>query len=213
LTTTVVGADDEAQYITCGSVIKIKHKDTGYYLHSEEKSLGSGSGQQIVTFYNDAGTHDALWRLRPANHHVDGKEYPEDVTSCELAQPIACGTIVRLTHLSTNRNLHSHGVESVLSHQQEVTGYGTGDGKGDGGDNWIVECVGTSQKQFWKRGASVRLFHQDTQKYLGTSKNTEFNEQTCGHSCPIMGHLEAFGRSNPDAHTLFTTDQGIHFSK
>lgn len=213
--------DDVAHAITCGSAIQIQSKETGYYLQSEEKSLGSGSGQQLITFYNNAGSHNALWNVRPANHRVENQEYPTEpeAASCQLAQPVACGSVVRFTHVSTRRNLHSHGVESVLSHQQEVTGYGTGDGKGDGGDNWRIDCVGgggASSKQqptHWMRGAPVRLFHVDTQKYLGTSKNVEFNVNTCGQSCPIMGHLEAFGRSAADAHTLMTTEQGIHLSK
>lgn len=190
-------------------------------MNSEEKQLGGGSGQQIITFCNDAGTHNTLWHVRPANHGVEQQEYPSGdsddggvVASCQLAEPVTCGAVVRLTHVGTYRNLHSHEVESVLSKQQEVTGYGTGDGKGDGGDNWKVECASSSSGgKFWKRGAPVRLKHVDTGKYLGTSKNVEFNQNTCGHACPIMGHLEAFGRAAADSHTLLTTEQGIHLSK
>lgn len=173
--------------------------------------MGGGSGQQIITFVDDANTHNTLWNLRPAHHDVEGQEYPVSIASCQLAEPVKCGGLVRLTHASTKRNLHSHRVESVLSRQQEVTGYGTGDAKGDNGDNWTVECVGSAK--FWKQGASVRLKHRDTGAYLGTSKNVEFNQNTCGHACPIMGHLEAFGRASPDAHTLMTVDEGIHLSK
>lgn len=200
---------EEDHYISCGSAIKIQHKDTGYYLNSEEKQLGGGSGQQIVTFTKDAGTHNTLWHIRPANHN-EVAEYPEGVASCQLAQPVPCGSLVRLTHVGTYRNLHSHGVPSVLSSQQEVTGYGTGDGKGDGGDNWRVECAGS---KYWKRGGSIRLKHEDTGKYLGAAASAEFNVQTCGHNCPIMGHLEAFGRAAADSHTLLTTEQGIYLSK
>lgn len=104
------------------------------------------------------------------------------------------------------RNLHSHGVESVLSRQQEVTAYGEGDGKGDGGDDWIVQCKGES----WKRSEAVRLFHVDTSRYLGTAATLEFNAQTCGQNCPIMGHLEAFCRTGSDKFGDFVVDQGIH---
>jgi dolichyl-phosphate-mannose--protein O-mannosyl transferase len=203
-------ADDDDHYISCGSAIKIQQKDTGYYLNSEEKQLGGGSGQQIITFVSDPGTHNTLWHIRPAQHGL-ASEYPE-TASCQLAQPIPCGGVIRLTHVGTYRNLHSHAVESVLSRQQEVTGYGTGDGKGDGGDNWKVECAAAGAKH-WKRGAAVRLKHEDTGKYLGTSANVKFDANTCGHNCPIMGHLEAFGRSAADVHTLLTTEQGIHLSK
>ena len=204
--------DTEHVHITCGSVIKIQQRETGFYLSSEEKTLGNGSGQQIVTFTNDASTHNTLWHIRPANHNVDNQEYPTDVASCQLAEPVKCNSILRLSHASTNRNLHSHDVPSVLSRQQEITAYGKGDRKGDTGDNWIVTCTKPSQ-QYWQRNTPVRLQHVDTGAYLGTANNVEFNVDTCGHSCPLMGHLEAFGREAPDGHTLLNTEQGIYVTK
>lgn len=204
-------ADDDENYVTCGSFVKIQHKDTGYYLNSEEKQLGGGSGQQIVTFVESPGTHNTLWWVRAADHG-DGPEYRPGVTSCQLAEPVACGATIRLTHQDTLRNLHSHPSESALSRQQEVTGFGSGDGRGDGGDNWRVECSSAKDK-FWKRDQPVRLKHVDTGKFLGTSAQVEFNAQTCGPNCPIMNHLEAFGRSSADAHSLMKVVQGIHLSR
>ncbi|KAL7578774.1 hypothetical protein ACA910_016000 [Epithemia clementina (nom. ined.)] len=200
--------DDDHMAVTCGSAIKIQSQDTRYYLSSEEKKLGAGSGQQIVTFQNDEGTQDTLWLVRPANHD-SVTEYPEGDSTCALAKPIPCNTAIRLTHLRTQRNLHSHGVQSPLSSQQEVTGYGQGDGRGDGGDDWIVRCIAPKAK-YWKRGEPFHLFHRDTSKFLGTAKTLEFNQRTCGGNCPIMGHLEAFGRGSNDKHTIFTVEQGVH---
>lgn len=199
---------DEEDAITCGSAIKLTQSETSYFLNSEEKQLGNGSGQQIVTFIADAASHNTLWLVRPADHDESSSEYPE-TASCRLASTVKCGDIIRLTHLRTNRNLHSHLVESVLSRQQEVTCYGVGDGLGDTGDNWKVECKGS----YWKRGLPVRLLHVDTHKYLGTSKQTEFNQNTCGRNCPIMNHLEAFGRGSADANTLLKAEHGIYVSK
>ena len=48
--------------------------------------------------------------------------------------------MIRLEHLETHRNLHSHKVSSPLTRKNEVSGYGD-DGDGDGGDNWVVECL------------------------------------------------------------------------
>jgi dolichyl-phosphate-mannose--protein O-mannosyl transferase len=203
--------DDASDDVTCGSYIKVQHIDTAYYLNSEEKQLGAGSGQQIVTFVKDPATTNTLWWLRPAHHGVDGAEYPDEA-SCQLAEPVKCGGIIRLTHANTVKNLHSHGVQSILSKQQEVTAFGQGDGRGDGGDNWKVECQG-SRATTWKRNQPVRLYHVDTGKYLGTSKKTEFNQQTCGHNCPIMNHLESFGRSAADSYSLLKVEQGVHLSK
>ena len=125
--------------------------DTGYHLNSEEKNLGTGSGQQLVTFIMDGGSHNTLWWVRPA-HNDDDREYPPNA-SCQLAEPVKCGGTIRLTHVNTMRNLHSHEVKSPLSNQQEVTGYGQGDAKGDAGDNWKVDCSG----EFWTRDENFRL--------------------------------------------------------
>lgn len=147
-------ATDDDNYVTCGSAIKMESADTGYYLNSEEKQLGSGSRQQIVTFVKDASTRSTLWWVRPGHDESnnDEQEYPSGAT-CQLAAPVACGTRIRLTHVDTMRNLHSHEYKSPLSNQQEVTAYGQGDAKGDAGDDWIVECDG----KYWKRDAVFRL--------------------------------------------------------
>merc|ERR1712050_342653 len=133
---------------------------------------------------------------------VDKGEYPEyDVSkgaTCGLGMPVSCGAVIRLMRLSTMKNLHSHHVESPLSHQQEITGFGN-DGKGDAGDNWRVVC--SRSASYWERDMKVRLEHVDTGMYLGTPKKTEFNQNTCGRDCPIMGHLESFGRSTADANS------------
>ena len=54
-----------------------------------------------------------------------------------------CGDTIRLEHMQTNRNLHSHELsqnfKSSLSQQMEVSGFGD-DGEGDPGDNWVIEC-------------------------------------------------------------------------
>lgn len=200
---------------------------TKFDLNSEEKKLGGGSGQQIVTFVQDAGTHNTLWWVRPANHD-SGREYPDTAVdangastmtdetakthTCIQAMPIPCNSFIRLTHSSTVKNLHSHDYTSPLSNQQEVSAYGTGDGNGDGGDNWAVVCTGANQ-EFWIADQPVRLLHQDTGKFLGAAAAAKFNRETCGANCPIMGHLEAFARTSVDKFSLLTVTQGIHLSK
>ena len=201
--------DDDENFVTCGSFIKIRHTDTGYYLSSEEKQLGGGSGQNIVTFIQDPSSHNTLWWVRAAHHHKDEAEYGPSTTCPQVAAPVVCGTSIRLTHMDTKRNLHSHLSHSALSRQQEVTGYGTGDTHGDGGDDWMVECSG----KYWTREIPVRFKHVDTGKYLGASSKFEFNQSTCGQGCPIMNHLESFARTAADSPTLFKVDQGIHLSR
>jgi len=52
--------------------------------------------------------------------------------TCLCRSPIKCGTVIRLTHLTTNRNLHSHHFQSPLSRNLEVSAFGD-NGEGDEG--------------------------------------------------------------------------------
>jgi len=46
--------------------------------------------------------------------------------------PVKCGDKIRLQHLATKRNLHSHLFQSPITHNQEVSAFGEG-GDGDEG--------------------------------------------------------------------------------
>ena len=159
------------------------------------------SGQQSVTGHgsnNDAGGN---WLVK-APH---GKE-----DTCELGIPLRCGTEVRLEHVQTGKNLHSHLFRAALSGQQEVSGFGD-NGQGDTGDNWVVSCPDASAK-FWMRGADIEFQHRDTSKFLYTSKKVAFTQSNCGHSCPIMGQMEvSTANSRQGSDTKWRTAQGLYF--
>jgi len=189
------------KFVTCGSAIKIKHvgkQGQSHYLNSSNQSYGTGSGQQIVTFIPKKSTYGALWQVKSA----DGDE------PCVPGTPIACNTIIRLEHLETGKNLHSHQHRSILSGQQEVSGFGES-GNGDKSDDWKVECGA----KYWKRDTNFRLTHHQTVKYLGASNNIKFDERNCGGNCPILHHLEAFARARKDEHTILKVDLGVHLYK
>lgn len=203
--------DDEG-LVTCGSAVKLSHYEskaqTGkeHFLNSETKNLGSGSGQQIVTAVTSETSTNTLWWIRGPN---DEERHGTDSACVEgVAQPIPCGSIIRLTHLETLKNLHSHNVKSPLSRQQEVSAYGEGDGAGDNGDDWKVLCKG----QFWERESMVSFQHADSAKFLGASSTVKFTHQNCGHNCPILNHLEVFGRSQRDNYASFVVEMGVHLS-
>lgn len=82
-------------------------------------------------------------------------------------KPIKCGDVIRLQHLATNKNLHSHHFSSPLSGNQEISCYGE-EGVGDSGDHWKVICSG----DFWLRSNAVKFFHIDTDAYLSVSGRT-----------------------------------------
>lgn len=82
-------------------------------------------------------------------------------------KPIKCGDVIRLQHLATNKNLHSHHFSSPLSGNQEISCYGE-EGVGDSGDHWKVIC----SDDFWLRSNTVKFFHIDTDVYLSVSGRT-----------------------------------------
>ncbi len=75
--------------------------------------------------------------------------------------PIKCDSVIRLFHVTTRRNLHSHNYPSPLSNNQEVSAYGE-DGVGDEGDRWKVVC--TTKNDYWLRKDSIRFQHVVTGK-------------------------------------------------
>jgi dolichyl-phosphate-mannose--protein O-mannosyl transferase len=203
----------DTEYVTCGSAVKLSHFESNsqlhemYFLNSESKNLGTGSGQQIVTATANPTTTNTLWWVRGP----DGDGRLDQKNACQEgpASKIECGSLIRLTHLNSMKNLHSHGVSSPLSRQQEVTAYGAGDGLGDGGDDWKVVCKG----DYWTREGMVQLQHLDTGKYLGASSTVKFTHQNCGHQCPILNHLEIFGRGSQDNYGYFVVEMGVHLSR
>lgn len=205
-------ADAPSDAVTCGSAIKLTHVESQgpYYLNSETKNLGTGSGQQIVTAIGDnPTTTNTFWWVRGPN---DPSSRGSAASACMggTAQPIKCNEIIRLTHLETMKNLHSHNVKSPLSRQQEVSAYGEGDGLGDNGDDWRVVCTSGGGQQYWRREQKVAFQHVDSGKFLGASSSVKFTHQNCGHSCPILNHLEAFGRASQDTYGNWFVEAGVH---
>lgn len=167
------------KYVTCGSSVKLTHVESGgkFFLMSDERQLQSGSGQQLVTAAAISNSHNALWQVREAN----------GAPHCDTAAPIKCGEIIRLTHLGTNNNLHTHGIKSPLSNQHEVTGFGNGSGEGDSGDDWRIMCPGG--EEYWSRGKEVSFRSTATSRYLGAASNIRFSEQNCGRLVSIRYSL------------------------
>lgn len=138
-----------------GSVVKIKHMLTGCALHSHAQNYShpATSGQQQVTAYAGSDDND-LWLIK--RPHGYGTDFP-------AGQPVKDWDVIRLEHVLTRRNLHSHaGVPSPVTGQQEVTAYGT-NGIGDGNDNWRIELEGGG---IWEKGQVIRLIHVETNHAL-----------------------------------------------
>lgn len=201
--TIIVDGASDIDVVTLGSAIKLVHKATGGHLHSHAIAWGSGSGQQSITATSTQSDVGSMWLVKDSSiNRVPGV----------IGTPIHCGDKIRLEHVQTSKNLHSHLFKAPLSGNQEVSGFGDGSGNGDTGDNWIVVCDDPSHK-IWSRGSSIHLQHADTNKMLSTADAFKFNTQNCGHGCPIMGQTEVSAAGKRDTLSKWVTGQGIYFAQ
>lgn len=201
----LVGANDDSEFVTCGSAIKLSHRERSgneYFLSSGGHRINSGSGQQLVTSSpHKADSSSTLWTVREGQ----GQE------PCEPGVKIKFGTKIRLSHVDTGSNLHSHQVKSALSRQQEVTAFGE-DGNGDHGDDWVVNPAQGSSN-YWKKDNEVFIMHDQTKHHLGCSEQAVFSLNNCGRQCPVMDHLEVFARKEKDHFVKWKTSMGVFLHK
>ncbi|KAJ6246101.1 dolichyl-phosphate-mannose--protein mannosyltransferase [Anaeramoeba flamelloides] len=150
--------------------VKIKHIATGKHLHSHNFKSKTGSHQQEITCYGRFDNND--W------FEFKGKHESNERYNCKKGKKIKNGKVIRLEHVETGKNLHSHsGHRSQSSKQQEVTGFGT-DGIGDGNDNWKIEFDGKKLTV----GLKFKLVHVNTNHRLHSHnghKTGNQQEVTC----------------------------------
>ncbi|XP_020818853.1 stromal cell-derived factor 2 [Phascolarctos cinereus] len=180
----LAGASD-LPLVTCGSVVKLLNTRHNVRLHSHDVHYGSGSGQQSVTGVSDVDDSNSYWRIR-------GKTS----TVCERGTPVRCGQAIRLTHVNTGRNLHSHHFSSPLSGNQEVSAFGE-EGEGDHLDDWTVLCSGSH----WVRDDEVRFKHASTDVLLSVT-----GEQ---YGRPISGQREVHGMAQQSQNNYWRAMEGI----
>jgi len=147
-----ISAQNSVRY---GSIIKLKHVATAHQLHSHDvryKHAG-GSGQQQVTCYSGDDDNDK-WIVKAKHGTIDTYRAGEVLTD---------GDTLRLTHVATRKNLHSHSNHtSPVTNQQEVSAFGDL-GVGDNNDDWILEVEGGGE---WTTDKIIRLHHVQTAKML-----------------------------------------------
>ncbi|CEG83562.1 Putative Glycosyltransferase family 39 protein (Fragment) [Rhizopus microsporus] len=131
---------DNPLEVAYGSNLTIKNAGFGGgLLHSHVQTYPEGSKQQQVTCYHHKDDNNN-WTIRPPRDYGSNEEYDQPENE-QFVRFIKDGDIVRLAHMSTGRNLHSHPVNApVTDSQWEVSGYGN-ETIGDVQDNWIVEIV------------------------------------------------------------------------
>ncbi|XP_029189886.2 protein O-mannosyl-transferase 2-like isoform X1 [Acropora millepora] len=121
-----------------GSIVTIKnHRAGGALLHSHPHLYPKEHGpeQQQVTCYSHKDENNR-WLIKKAYEDYDENQPLEFLKN---------GDWIRLEHVATKRNLHSHAEKAPLTtHHHQVTGYGE-NGKGDGNDFWRIEIVSGSE--------------------------------------------------------------------
>ena len=137
----------QTPHMVFGDVIRLRHVNTGHALHSHKANYPSGSRQQQVTCFGGKDDND-LWLV--CGQH--GALFTPGV-------PLTTSTVFRLQHVITKRNLHSHGIKSAVSQQQEVSCFGD-NGHGDTNCNWRLEFS----------GGFIKLIHVNTGKSLHSHK-------------------------------------------
>ena len=135
-----------------GAKLKLQHVQTGRRLHSHASRYPGGSKQQQVTAFDGADDND-WWLVRG----------PHGAAEPERGAAVTEGAVIRLTHVLTRRNLHSHSIRSPVTGQQEVSCYGD-EGRGDGNCNWRVLLDQDAS-------GALRLQHVNTCRGAGTASH------------------------------------------
>jgi len=187
--------------ITCGSALRIQNDITKYYLASFNMNWSTGSHLQIITAIGDDNSNDNLFIIK------EGETYP----SCRSGEPILCNSVIRLEHVVTGKNLHSHVFPSMLSNSQEACGFGE-NGDGDVNDNFRIICYKQTNNTIIKGNTYFFLQHVPTEKYLYINyQKSMFDDYNC-RGCPINGQREVSLTDKKDKQCLWRVLGGIIFN-
>jgi dolichyl-phosphate-mannose--protein O-mannosyl transferase len=124
--------------------------------------------------------------------------------------PVKCDDVIRLEHVNTAMNLHSHNFPSFITDSQEASAFGN-NGYGDNNDNWKLECYNWEKPVVYGK-TQFFLKHVATEKYLYINiKKSMFNDYNC-RGCPINGHREVSCTDKKDKQSLWSVQGGVLFS-
>ncbi|RDB20321.1 Dolichyl-phosphate-mannose--protein mannosyltransferase 1 [Hypsizygus marmoreus] len=168
------GMADTFADVGVGSQVTIRHVNTqGGYLHSHAHTYPGGSKQQQITLYPHRDSNND-WRIYNASDDTGAFDWKTEPLSY-----ITAGTRIKLTHVVTDKHLHSHDIRPPVSDvdfQNEVSAYGMPGFSGDANDDWYVEIEHGDKrdKESTKRLRTLRtvfrLRHALTGCYLFSHK-------------------------------------------
>ncbi|GBM93855.1 Protein O-mannosyl-transferase 2 [Araneus ventricosus] len=125
-----------------GAIVSLKNYRTGGgYLHSHWHLYPEdiGARQQQVTAYSHKDENNK-WMIKKfdSEHDLSSNNTPVEL--------VMNGDLIRLEHVVTRRNLHSHKeVAPITKRHQQVTCYGE-NGIGDANDVWKIEIIGEDRR-------------------------------------------------------------------
>ncbi|KAI9007898.1 MIR motif-containing protein [Phycomyces nitens] len=140
-----------------GDHVSLKHVMTGRFLTSEEDFYEGGSGQQKIFAGGWEAQESSTWIVIPP---IETEE--------ERGYEVGWDDLVRLKHVPTRANLHSHEIPSPVTEQQEVSCFGN-DGESDNNDLWRVKKFyedGEDYDDFWRVDQPFVLQHVETGNVL-----------------------------------------------
>ncbi len=190
----------DSKVITCGSILRIQNVMTKFHLSSNRLTWATGSHLQIITSVKESDNNESLFIIKEG----------EGLAECETARPIFCDSIIRLEHVATGKNLHSHKFPSFVTDSQEACGFGD-DGKGDLNDNFQIVCYNSKEKVL-KAKTNFLLRHVDTDKFLYVNINKSLYDDYNCRGCPILGQREVSLTHMKDKQCLWKIVGGMIYS-
>ncbi|CAH1126628.1 unnamed protein product [Ceutorhynchus assimilis] len=180
--------------VAYGAIVTLKnHRTGGGYLHSHFHLYpeGMGARQQQITTYTHKDDNNK-WLIKKYNL--------EETNTIEI---VHSGDLVRLEHIATKRNLHSHKEQApVTKKHYQVTGYGE-NGTGDANDVWRILIEGSKDRsEITAVTSKLKFVH-----YLQSCVLT-----TSGKQLPKWAYEQQEVSCNPnlrDPHALWNVEENI----
>ena len=169
----------QSKTITYGSSLRIQNSITKYHLSSFGMNWSSGSGLQIITAVESDKEINGLFTIK------EGETYPMKVTG----EPVICGDVIRLEHVATGKNLHSHDFKSFVTNSQEACAFGE-NGDGDVNDNFRITCYKQNDNETITGKTEFFLQHVPTQNWLYINYKTSMYDDNNCRGYPILGQKE-----------------------